>query len=603
MAWGLDTLAAMSLKGTSSSGSPSVITRFAPSPTGHLHIGGVRTALFCWAYARGRGGHFMLRVEDTDQARSSESSARSILEDLAWCGIEWDEGPELRLGDGRVIGGDPRGVGSFYQAQRLGIYDGVISEMLERDLAYPAFDSAAEMEAMRKEAAAKKETFRYKRSAAYDRAGAMARMKNGEACVIRFNNPGAVVRVADEVLGDIKFEPEHTDDFVIRKADGFPTYHFAVVVDDETMGVTHVMRGQEHLNNTPRHVALQTALGYRTPVYAHLPLIFNMDGTKMSKRDKDRAARDAVKKQNVNAEGVGAAVLGNVSAAQFGEWLGDKTRQLPADVLRKVAEKVNVVLPEIDVDDFRRSGYLPEALCNFLALLGWNPGMKTADGKDLEKFDNAFLAKHFAVDRIGKTSSKFDRVKLASFNQDAIAPPPVGKLTDEAFAASWSAWMAEYEPEAHAVLFGDGSSDAMRRRMVLVAAVRPRAKTLKEAVAAAAFAMVRDDAIVFDPKAVEKGLKKPLAAPLESKTGAFVLGEAREALGGVADGAGFSASAAHAAVEALAVRLGVQIGTIAQALRVALTGSGVSPGIGETLAILGKQSSLARIDRCLKMHA
>ncbi|MCA9287046.1 MAG: hypothetical protein KDA05_00590, partial [Phycisphaerales bacterium] len=271
---------------------PDVITRFAPSPTGHLHIGGARTALFCWAFARAeakrRGGDarstFLLRVEDTDQARSSEQAVAGILEDLAWLNIHWDEGPRIG-GTGfqpvagaqppTAIGGDARRVGPFFQAQRLAIYNQYIDWMLGHDLAYPAFDTAEQLDAQRKAAADRKHTYRYKRDASYDRDAALARLRAGEPCVIRFNNPDAPVHVADAVLGDITFEPEHIDDFVLRKADGFPTYHFAVVIDDELMGVTHILRGQEHLNNTPRHVALQRALRradtdqpFRTPVYA-----------------------------------------------------------------------------------------------------------------------------------------------------------------------------------------------------------------------------------------------------------------------------------------------------------------------------------------------
>lgn len=580
---------------------PPVVTRFAPSPTGHLHIGGVRTALFCWAYARRFGGSFLLRVEDTDQARSSAASARGILEDLAWCGIEWDEGPELTITDPttrtpRTIGGDPRKVGSFFQSQRLPLYRSIVDDMIERDLAYPAFDSPESLDAKRKAATAAKQTYRYKRADDYDRASSISRMRAGEACVIRFNNPGKVLHVVDSVLGEIKFEPEHTDDFVLVKGDGFPTYHFAVVIDDEAMGVTHILRGQEHLNNTPRHAALQAALGYRTPVYAHMPLIFNPDGTKMSKRDKDKAAREAVKKQSASAAALGKTVLGDVSDEQFAQWLEDKTRQLPSDTLRRVAERVSINLPEIDVDDFRRSGYLPEVLCNYVALLGWNPGMKTPDGKDLERFDQTFLASHFDLDRIGKTNAKFDRAKLASFNQQTIAPPPGGAMTDQEFALRWERWCAEHAPRVLTKIKCD--VDGARRFEILAGAVRVRAQTFADAVKSAGFALMDDDQYTFDPKAVEKALTKPLATPNEAKTGRWLLEEARTVLSTVRE-SDFTPQSLHQALESLSAKHGVPIGSIAQALRVALTGTGVSPGIGETLGTLGKSSSLARIDRCL----
>ncbi|MFY7895455.1 MAG: glutamate--tRNA ligase, partial [Phycisphaerales bacterium] len=282
------------------------VTRFAPSPTGHLHIGGARTALFCWAFAKrnsggGASGKFLLRIEDTDAARSSDESARGIMEDLAWLGIDWDEGPTLKYtesGTTRTIGGDPRGVGPFFQAQRLARYNAAIMQLVEQGKAYPAFETSEELEAARKAAVAAKQTYRYDR-ASYNKipdiAERIRRMQSGEPHVVRFFAPAEAIVVRDDVLGDVKIAAGELDDFVIRKQDGLPTYHFAVVCDDEAMGVTHVLRAQEHLANTPRHVALQQALGYRTPAYAHMPLIFNVDGTKMSKRDKAKTARKALK--------------------------------------------------------------------------------------------------------------------------------------------------------------------------------------------------------------------------------------------------------------------------------------------------------------------
>lgn len=577
---------------------PPVITRFAPSPTGHLHIGGVRTALFCWAYAKRHAGHFTLRIEDTDQARSSESSARGILEDLAWCGIHWDEGPIFTTPEGHRMGGDPRNcVGSYYQSQRLDLYNKVIADMLARDLAYPAFDSNADLAADRKAAADRKETYRYKRKSDYDRAASLARMAAGDECVIRFNNPGDTVMVTDEVLGEIKFEPEHTDDFVIRKADGFPTYHFAVVVDDEQMGVTHILRGQEHLNNTPRHVALQKALGYHTPKYAHLPLIFNPDSSKMSKRDKDKAARDACKKANITtaAAAFGPSLPADVTEADFKVWLDDKQRQLPSHALRALAKRVKITLPEIDVDDFRRAGYLPEVICNYVALLGWNPGMKNPDGTDLEKFDMNFLASHFTLDRIGKTNSKFDRVKLAAFNQAALAA-----MSDETFAEHFRAWCATFEPELLKRL-----SDQQVRD--LCAAAKPRVKTISEVASLAgpvAFAFIDDSAVVFDKAAIEKNMRKPLdgaAGTPANPTGADLL---REFSSDLASLQPFTPDAVEAAFKAFVDRrIPGKMGAAAQPIRIALTGNTVSPAIGQTVAILGKQSTLARIERCLAESA
>ncbi|MBX3386723.1 MAG: glutamate--tRNA ligase [Phycisphaeraceae bacterium] len=575
-----------------SSTSTHVVTRFAPSPTGHLHIGGVRTALFNWAFARKHAGSFLLRIEDTDQARSSESSTRGILEDLAWCGIDWDEGPEFIDEIGRPIGGDPRSVGSFFQSKRLDLYNRVIDEMIERDLAYPAFDTPDQLAALRKEADAGKQSFRYKRSPSYDRTKALERMRAGEPCVVRFHNPDKVVRVVDEVLGDIHFQPEHTDDFVLRKADGFPTYHFAVVVDDQHMGVTHILRGQEHLNNTPRHVALQIALGYRTPVFAHLPLIFNADGSKMSKRDKDKAAREACNKALISAEMIAemlTIVEPPIVADEVRQWQSDKRRGLSADALRVLSARINITLPEIDVEDFRRAGYLPDVICNYMALLGWNPGQKNPDGTDLEKFDPAFLAANFSLDRIGKTNSRFDRAKLASFNQSAIAAMP-----DAEFAERFRDWCDVYDPSILSRF------DAARLDLLCTAA-KPRVKTLSEVaspVGPVGFAFIPDHAVAFDHAAVDKALKKPVDSTTHGvTTGAALLRDFASELAALDP---FTAEAIESSLKAFTESHGVKVGSIAQAIRVAVTGSTVSPGIGQTLAILGLDSCKSRIDRCLR---
>jgi glutamyl-tRNA synthetase len=389
-----------------------VVTRFAPSPTGHLHVGGARTALFNWALARAQDGHFVLRIEDTDRARSSAEAASGIVEDLAWLGILWDEGPRR---DG--AGGDPRSVGPFFQSQRLARYQAAVESLIEKDLAYPAFETPEELATRRKEAQREKRAFRYRRPADFDREAALARRAD-EDHVVRFRMPKDPMRVSDAVLGDIEFGDEHLDDFVIQKRDGFPTYHLAVVVDDAAMGVTHVLRGQEHLNNTPRHVGLQRALGYAVPVFVHLPLIFNLDGSKMSKRDKDKAAR--LRAKELGGDTAVAAAAG-VDPEVYEGWIRDKRAQLDPPQLARLALELGLELPSIEVEDFRRAGYLPEVVCNFLALLGWNPGQKDADGKDLERFDRVFLSQRFEISRVGKSNAKFDRAKLAAFNADTLA--------------------------------------------------------------------------------------------------------------------------------------------------------------------------------------
>jgi glutamyl-tRNA synthetase len=551
-----------------------VVTRFAPSPTGHLHIGGARTALFNWALAQGRG-RFLLRIEDTDRARSSEAAARAILDDLEWLGIRWDEGPAV--GD---LGGDPRGVGPFRQADRLEHYRREAARLVERDLAYPAFETEAELDAWRREARAEKRTFRYRRPADWDREQALARMEHDEH-VIRFRMPEEPIRVVDEVLGPVTFRDSQLDDFVIRKRDGFPTYHLAVVVDDELMGVTHVLRGQEHLNNTPRHVALQRALGFRVPSYAHMPLIFNPDGSKMSKRDKDKAARAAAR-ERIALEGapLRARLETAVAPEALERWLDDKRSQLEPAALARLADALGLALPPIDVEDFRRSGYLAEVLCNYMALLGWSPGEKDDEGRDLERFDREFLAKRFATKRIGKANARFDREKLLAFNQDTIAT-----LDEEAFFEEWTRWCGRYAP---ALLERD---PGWRRRYA--AAIRTRCRTLADPTSQdgpGAFLWIADDALAWEEKAVSKFLQRG------DPSGITLLGDVRAMLEGLGD---FESGPIEDGVRAFCRERGVGMGKVAQPLRVAVTGSAASPPLGDTLTLLGRQSVLRRIDRCL----
>jgi glutamyl/glutaminyl-tRNA synthetase len=520
---------------------PGVTTRFAPSPTGHLHVGGARTALYNWALAQG-GGRYLLRIEDTDRARSTESAAQGILEDLTWLGIPWDEGP-------------------YYQSQRTKIYDDHLDRLIAADLAYPAFETPEELDAQRARAEAKGGAFRYARAAGWDRDAALARMRAGEPHVVRFRMPREPVRVTDVVLGEIAFGEDLIDDFVLRKRDGLPTYHFAVVVDDELMGVTHVLRGQEHLGNTPRHVALQRALGFRTPVYAHLSILLNADGSKLSKREKARVVVESAK-----------------SIAGLRDALGGSTDPEP-DLARKLAKQFGVALPLIDVEDFREAGILPEVLCNYLALLGWNPGVKDAEGRDLERFDNAYLAEHFTLERIGRGNARFDREKLMAFNQAAI-----GELSDDDFFARWSAWRARYQPR-----LPERDASWWRR---YAAMVRTRCRTLADAASLGGpggFALA-DEVASFDEAAVAKWLRKG------EPSGLMLLADVREALRGVEP---FAPEPIEAAVKGFAESRGAGLGKVAQPLRVAVTGGAASPPLGETLAILGRDAVLRRIEACL----
>jgi glutamyl-tRNA synthetase len=549
----------------------------------------------------------MIRIEDTDQARSSDESARGILDDLAWLGIEWDDGPS-HVHAGREIGSGSRPVGPYFQARRVEIYNAYIEDLVRRGRAYPAFEGSDELEAKRKAAVAAKQTYRYARpddvKAGVFNEARWKRACSGENHVIRFLALNEEIVVEDQVLGDVRIAAGELDDFVIRKADGFPTYHFAVVVDDELMGVTHVMRAQEHLANTPRHVAMQKAMvrlatwptpgreagaGFAHPAYAHMPLIFNNDGTKMSKRDKAKAARKATKDAIAKNPAITPATLASetgLAASDLAHFIAAESDAI--EIAETLAKRFGVALPEIEVWDFRRNGYLPETITNFVALLGWNPGMKTPDGKDLEKFDMAFIAKHFRIDRIGKTNSKFDRAKLLSFSADAISA-----MTDEAFVQRWMAWLQEYEPEAHAKVHAIGHD----RQLMLAKALRPRAKTLRDGLRPIGFLLTGDADYPFDPQAVEKSLIA------NGGSGLALLRTMRERLGTLSD-AEWKPDMIHVLIEQLAQQMTgpdgkPAMGAVSQAVRVAVTGTTVSPGLGETLAVLGRASSLARIDRCL----
>lgn len=544
-----------------------VRTRFAPSPSGHLHVGGARTALFCWAFARKHGGRFMLRIEDTDQKRSSDAASMAFLEDLKWLGIDWDEGPAFEgCGGGEA--------GPYFQSERLDIYNEHIERLIANGKAYRAFETSEELDASRERARKEGRAYRYDRAALKLEPKVVEQyLKDGRPHVVRFHVPeNEEVIVRDEVLGEVRLAPGELDDFVIRKADGYPTYHFAVVVDDELMGVTHVLRAQEHLNNTPRHVVLQDALGFRRPVYAHLPLVFNPDNSKMSKRDKDKALRATVRERKLEAP-----PEGTVEADRWEWWLGSKDHQLQFDEAQRLAEALRITLPEINVDDFRRSGYLPEVLINYLALLGWSPG------ENIEKFDAKFLIERFDLSRIVKSAAKFDREKLLAFNLDAIQA-----MSMEEFTARFREHCRVHHPEFLSLLSDDEFA-------LLASANKERSKTLEDPVLTCRFFVIADEAVEYeDAKPVRKALGGGPPSGLDHLTALLPMLETQ---------VDFSAAALEATIKQYTdASADGQLGKVAQPLRVAVSGSTISPPIFDTLAILGKEKVVARIKRCLALH-
>ncbi|MCK5428112.1 MAG: glutamate--tRNA ligase, partial [Anaerolineales bacterium] len=372
--------------------------RFAPSPTGFLHIGSARTALFNWLFARKMGGKFILRIEDTDMKRNTAAAAGQVIDDLGWLGIDWDEGPGV---------GGPSG--PYLQSERRGIYDKYIKKLLDEKKAYYCFDTPEQLDILRRQAEAEKRSFVYPRPADFpDECEVEKARAEGRPAVVRFAMPGGAITVKDIVRGDVTFAAGEISDFIIRKSDGFPTYNFACVVDDELMGVTHVIRGQEHLMNTPGHLAMQNALGFRTPIYAHMSVTVSEAGGKLSKRERPKALLGAINNiQDVDLEELAAA--GGISSEQVKNFIdGETTPDMPS--IDAMAKHLGVYLPEINVVDFFKSGYLPEAMLNFLALLGWNPG----DNREI--MSRQELVDSFDLSRLAKSNSLFDRSKLIAFN-------------------------------------------------------------------------------------------------------------------------------------------------------------------------------------------
>lgn len=529
--------------------------RFAPSPTGRLHVGGARTALFNLLFARNTGGTMILRIEDTDQVRSSAEAEQSILDDLRWLGILWDEGPDI---------GGP--VGPYRQTERAARYQEVLQALVASGRAYAAWDSNEELAALRRQAELDKRDFRY-RQRPLTAAQIDAYKAEGRVPVWRLRCSGRDIAFTDQILEDVSVKAEDLEDFVLVKSDGLPTYHFAVVVDDHDMAVTHVIRAQEHLLNTVKHLAIYDALGWSPPSHAHVPLIFSMDGRKMSKRDKARVAREQAIAAKISAAEL--AARSGLSVDQVASFLNKESD----DVL--LAEAIGLVvgaeLPEIEVVDFRRAGYLPEALVNFLVLLGWSPG----DDRELMGFDEVVAS--FGLDRVGKTAARFDRDKLKWMNGETIK-----RATPERMVAALRAFVAVNG----GVL--SGASDA--QLAALAAMYQPRARTLRELAEMARFFFVRPE--TWGP---EKAIRKHIFKG--DPDGVAALRAAQSALAALPT---WDEAAIDGAVAALAAAsFGGELGRVAQPLRIAVSGTPVSPPIGPTLALLGRDETMARIEGCL----
>ena len=487
-----------------------VRVRFAPSPTGKLHVGGARTAIYNWAFARANHGTFILRIDDTDPTRSTEENTQVILRAMRWLGLDWDEGPE--------VGGD---YGPYRQTDRADLYRQAAQRLWDEGKAYPCFCTAEQLAADRAAAQERKDPFQgyQRRCRDLSREEAQARIDAGEPYVLRIKVPldrGDVV-VHDAVHGDVTFDAKELDDFVIQRTDGTPTYNFATVVDDAMMRISHVIRGDDHLSNTPRQVMVYEALGAPVPTFAHISMILGADGKKLSKRH-------------------GAT----------------------------------------NVEEYRDAGYLSDAFVNYLALLGWSlDGETTIVSRDV-------LASSFSLDHVSKNPATFDPKKLDWMNAEYI-----NRMGDAEFADKIML------PElGRAGLVGAGDEFDEAWVDALAAIVRPRTKMPADAarVAAPVFATAED--LEYDERSVAKGLAK-------EGMGA-VLDAAREALAAIGEDE-WAPQAIDAALEELPERLDVKKRLVFGAVRVAECGNMVSPPLGETMALIGREDCLARIDRARPM--
>jgi len=468
---------------------PPARVRFAPSPTGYLHVGGARTALFDWLFARKQNGVFILRIEDTDVERSSEEMTRGILDAMTWLGLKWDEGPYLQSA-------------GFEQHREA------VQNLLRSGNAYYCFCSPELLDSKRKEAAARKTDFKYDRTClklAPD--DVKRRFESGERAAVRFKVPDGSVTFNDAVVGEVTVSSEMIEDFVLLRSNGQPTYHVSVVVDDIAMRITHVIRAADHISNTPKQILLYRALGAPIPNFAHIPLILGPDKTRLSKRH-------------------GAT----------------------------------------SVMAYQEQGILPEAMRNFLALLGWSPG------NDQEMFDDDELIRAFSFEGISRANAVFNPDKLAWFNAQYIAKLPFEKLIrylkPEYIKAGL--WRDSLEKE---------ESEWFR---FLIDVYRPRAKVLQDFPKLSRMFLI--DRVEYDQAAVEKFLK--------DDTVRGYLKTLSDRLAALPE---FTHESLEAAVRTLAEGLGIKPAILMNASRVALTGQAVAPGLFDVMMLLGGEKTVTRL--------
>jgi glutamyl-tRNA synthetase len=518
-----------------------VRTRFAPSPTGYLHIGGVRTALFNWLFSRRHGGQFLLRIDDTDQQRNVEAALAPILHGFHWLGIDWDEGPDV---------GGP--FAPYYQSQRLARYQDAVASLLAGGFAYRDYATPDELKAEREQAEREKRPFLYSRRwMAESDAEAKAFEGQGRQGVVRLKIPreGKVV-IKDHVRGDVEFDWAREQDHVVQRADGTCLYHLASVVDDFDFQITHVIRAEEHLSNTPRQVFIAQSLGYPLPEYAHLPYVAEPGSkNKLSKRKLDKYLKNR------------DFALVNEHGQAIAKALGLSTS----------ADTFNPVI----VDFYEQVGYLPDAVVNYLMLLGWSLDDRT------EFFTRQQMIESFSLERVTKSPASFDPKKLWAFQDHYMQQLSVDEKIER---------MLPFLARAKLIASPD-DADARALLGKVVAAAGDRLKVAGDILAYADFFFLPDDGYPFDTDAVEKHLGKPEVAGL--------LRRFRDRLAGLDL---FDVESLERAMHDFLEAEQIKIGAIIHAVRVAITGKAVGPGLYDCLALLGQERCLLRLDRALQLY-
>jgi glutamyl-tRNA synthetase len=539
----------------------SVRTRFAPSPTGYLHIGGVRTALFNWLFARQHGGQFLLRIDDTDAERNVAEALQPILNGFKWLGLDWDEGP---TDDGTGSRGP---CGSYFQSQRLAQYQAAVQVLLKKGLAYRDFATPDELKAEREAAEKEKKAFLYSRRwmAETDKQAAKFAAE-GRTQVVRMMMPReGQCQFHDLVRGLCVFDWDKEQDHVIQRADGTCLYHLASVVDDYDFKITHVIRAVEHLSNTPRQIFIAEALGYPLPLYAHLPYVAEPGSPqKLSKRKIAAYLKNPEFKRLFEH---GAEIAKRIGVGKFATPPEPALGQVvaPPDLN---PETFNPVI----VDFYREVGYLPEALINYLLLLGWSLDDKTED------FTREEMIRHFSLERVTKAPASFDPKKLWAFQDRHFQRLPIKQKV---------AMMVPYLQRAG--LIADPTPCEVGPKLTkIVEASGDRLKTAGDILAYADFFFVPDNELVYDEKDFTKRVSPPPSKELLRKF--------RSVLATVEP---FEVVPLEEALKRFLETEKVKIADIIHTLRVATTGKSVGAGLYDCLAILGREACLARIDRAL----